>query len=310
MKKGRLIIIIVASFLLVSIVLTCCVIIPVVGKKKMLHPTHETMYMYPHDKGMTYENVTILTSDDVDLKGWWIAPKNMSEPNSNITLIVLHGFSHSKAWMLDHYGDGFYDSGYRMLFIDSRNRGESPDTELGVTWGIDEVKDLRGAVDFVKLQPGVNHSQIVIFAESQGAATLLFYAAAYHDVAAIIPDSSWAEGKAMIIRAYPLRAGFPWFVFGQITISLLERHFGFPFEDISPEIYVGAITTPTYIIHGDADTDIDPADAQTLYDTIPGTTAKQLWVTSGRGHVESYLESNYFSNIETFITSIINNIPL
>jgi dipeptidyl aminopeptidase/acylaminoacyl peptidase len=259
---------------------------------------------------MTYTNVTITTSDNVDLKAWWIEPKNMTDPNSNITLIVLHGFSHSKAWMLDHYGYGFYDSGYRMLFIDSRNRGESPDTELGVTWGIDEKKDLRAAVDFVKAQPSVNDSQIAIFAESQGAATLLFYIAEYNDVAAVIPDSSWSEGKAMIKKAYPMRAGFPWLIFGQITVKLLERHFGFTFEEISPVAIAELITTPTFLIHGDADLDINYEDSQDIYNAIPGTTQKQLWITSGRGHVESYIEPIYFSNIENFIVSIINDVPL
>ncbi len=309
-KIGKIILISISSFLLVSVVLICCVIIPVVGKGRMLHPTPELMYMFPHDKGMTYENVTITAADDVDLKAWWIESKNSTHPNSNITLIVLHGFSHSKAWMLDHYGDGFYNSNYRMLFIDSRNRGESEITELGVTWGIDEVKDLRAAVDFVKAQPEVNDSQVAIFAESQGAATLLFYTAEYNDVAAIIPDSSWSEGKAMIKQAYPMRAGFPWFIFGQITVKLLERHFGFTFEEISPINEVPSITTPTYLIHGDADLDINYEDSQDIFDAIPGTTPKQLWITSGRGHVMSYLEPNYFSNIETFITSVINGIPL
>jgi len=271
----------------------------------MLHPPHETMYKYPHQLGMTYENVTITTEDDINLKGWWIDPFNLTDPNSNVTLIILHGYSHSKAWMLDHYGSGFYSSGYRLLFLDSRNRGESPDTELGVTWGIDEQKDLRAAVDFVKNQPEVNDSQVVIFAESQGAATLLFYTAEYNDIAAIIADSSWAEGKAMIKQGYPIRAGFPWFIFGQITVKLLERHYGYPFEDISPVNVASDITTPTYIIHGKADLDINPADAQALYYAIPVTTVKLLWETVGRGHVESYLEANYFDNIETFI---INNL--
>ena len=304
-KKWKLVIIISSAVLLVLGVLTVTVVIPVVGKTLMLHPKHEEMYMYPHEKGMTYENVTITTSDNVGLKAWWIEPESLADPNSNITLIVLHGFSHSKAWMLDHYGDGFYDSGYRMLFIDSRNRGESPDTELGVTWGIDEKKDLRAAVDFVKDQPEVNDSQVAIFAESQGAATLIFYTAEYNDVAAIIPDSSWAEGKAMIKQAYPIRAGFPWFIFGQITIKMLENHFGFPFEDISPINHMVTITTPTYLIHGQVDTNYPPSHCQDLHDALPDSTNKEIWITPNRDHVESYLELNYFSNIEDFITSNI-----
>ncbi|HUT80646.1 MAG TPA: alpha/beta fold hydrolase [Candidatus Bathyarchaeia archaeon] len=271
----------------------------------MLHPDHEAMYLYPHDLSMVYENVTFTTSDSLDLSGWYIEPKNTSDPSSNITLIVLHGATHSKAWMLDHYGEGFYDSNYRLFFFDSRNRGESPDTELGLTWGIDEVKDIRAAVDYVKNQPEVNDSQVFIFAESQGAATLLFYAAQYNDVAGIIADSSWGFGDKMIKQAYPVRSGFPWPIFGQITIKMMENHYGFTFADISPAVNATDITIPTYIIHGNDDIDIDPNCSTAIYNAIPVTTTKLLWRVDGRAHVESYLESDYFSRIAQFIIDLL-----
>lgn len=280
-------------------------IIPLIGKNTMLHPAHEAMYVYPHDYDMTYENVTITTSDGLGLKGWFIDPKNSSAPNSNITIIVLHGATHSKAFMLDHYGEGFYDLDYRLLFFDSRNRGESPDTLLGLTWGIDEVKDVQAVVNYTKHQPGVNASQIVLFAESQGAATILFYTAMYNDVAAIIADSSWAYGDLMIRQAYPMRSGFPWAIFGQITIAKMETHYGYSFADISPANVVYNITIPTYIIHGNADLDINPEDATIIYNALNNTASKLLWRVDDRGHVEVYLEPNYFTNIQQFINNNI-----
>ena len=271
----------------------------------MLYPDREEMYMYPHQLGMTYENITFSTGDSLYLKGWYIEPINTTNPNANTTIIVLHGASHSKAWMLDHYGQGLYDKGYRLFFFDSRNRGESNKSALGLTWGIDEVKDVRAAVDYVKAQPEVNSSAVVIFAESQGAATILFYTAQYNDVAAIIADSSWAYGDLMIKQAYPRRSGFPWVIFGQITIALLESHYGFTFADISPANVAYNITVPTYIIHGNDDLDINPEDSTIIYNEIPGTTSKLLWRVDGRGHVEAYLELDYFSRITQFITTNI-----
>ncbi len=291
--------------LVVSGALVVFVIIPVVGKNTMLHPAHELMTYYPNELEMTYSNVTIPTSDGLDLKGWYIDPQDLNDPNSNITLIVLHGATHSKSWMLEHYGEGFYNQGYRMLFFDSRNRGESPDTELGLTWGLDEVKDIRAAVDYVKNQPEVNDSQVVIFAESQGAATLLFYAAEYNDVAAIIADSSWAFGDLMIKRAYPMRSGFSWAIFGQITIAMMEKHYGFTFADISPANVCVNITIPTYIIHGKDDLDIDPEDSLTIYTALINSISRTLWRVNGRGHVEAYLESDYFTRFNQFLIDYI-----
>ena len=302
MKKWLKLTLVISSIvLIISGSLVVFVIIPVVGKNTMLHPEHEPMSIYPHDLGMTYSNVTIPTSDGLDLLGWYVEPKDPLNSNSNITLIVLHGATHQKSFMLDHYGQGFYDEGFRLLFFDSRNRGESPDTEMGLTWGLEEVKDIRAAVDFLHSQPEVNASQIAIFAESQGAATLLFYTAQYNDVAAIIADSSWAYGDQMIRRAYPMRSGFPWIIFGQITIAMMESHYGFTFADISPASVASSITTPTYIIHGNDDEDIDPEDSTTIHNALTNAEDKLLWRVDGRNHVEAYLETDYFSNIAQFI---------
>ena len=302
MRRKKIILVSIISFLILSGAAVCFLIIPIVGKNTMLYPEHEAMYMWPHEKSMIYENVTLQTSDNLDLLGWYIEPINYTNPNSNITIIVLHGATHSKAWMLDHYGTGLYNQGYRLLFFDSRNRGESPNTDLGLTWGLDEVKDVKAAVDFIKAQPEVNDSAVVLFAESQGAATILFYTAIYNDIGAIIADSSWAYGDEMIRQAYPMRSGFPWIIFGQITVALMEKHYGFTFADISPATVVNNITVPTYIIHGYADLDINPEDATTIKNLLPVTTSKLLWTVEGRGHVEAYLEPDYFINLAQFIT--------
>ena len=232
-------------------------------------------------------------------------PINTTNPNCNTTIIVLHGATHSKAFMLDHYGLGFYEQGFRLLFFDSRNRGESPDTDLGLTWGIDEVKDVKAAVEFTKAQSEVNSSRVIIFAESQGAATILFYTAKYNDISAIIADSSWAYGEQMIKQAYPMRSGFPWIIFGQITIAMLENHYGYTFADISPVEVAYNISTPTFLIHGNSDLDINPADSTVIFDKIPVSTPKFLWRVDGRGHVEVYLEPDYFTRITQFINDNI-----
>ncbi len=253
---------------------------------------------------MTYENVTFSTSDGLVLKGWYIEPQNSSKPESNITVIVIHGQGSSKSFMLDHYGQELFDVGYRLLFFDSRYHGESPDAEFGLSYGINEVKDIRAAVDYAKAQPEVNGSHVILLAESMGAATTLFYTARYNDVAGIIVDSSWAMGDAMIEQLWPVVSGLPWFIFGQITVAMLESHYGFTFADISPAINATTITTPTFIVHGLADISISYDDADLIYDALPSSLLKEIWTYPGRGHVESYLEPNYFINIANFITTI------
>jgi dipeptidyl aminopeptidase/acylaminoacyl peptidase len=306
MKKWlKIALISISIVLVISGSLVTFLIIPIIIKNTMLHPDHEAMYMLPQDLGMTYDNVTFTTSDGLALKGWYVEPINYTTTNSNITVIVMHGASHSKAFMLDHYGNGLYNLGYRLFFFDSRNRGESPDTEIGITWGIEEIKDVKAAVNYVKAQPEVNASQVVLFAESQGAATILFYTAKYNDVAAIIADSSWAYGHEMIRRALPIRSGFPWVIFGQITVALTEKQYGYTFADISPAAVAYNITVPTFIIHGNEDLDINPEDATTIYNALTSLSEKVLWRIDNRGHVEAYLEPSYFNNITQFISNYL-----
>ncbi|MHA1187109.1 MAG: hypothetical protein ACTSSK_09600, partial [Candidatus Heimdallarchaeota archaeon] len=64
------------------------------------------------------------------------------------------------------------------------------------------------------------------------------------------------------------------------------------------------ITTPTYIIHGLADLSISPDSADIILAALPISTLNDIWKTPGRDHVESYLESNYFTNVADFIVTI------
>jgi len=107
----------------------------------------------------------------------------------------------------------------------------------------------------------------------------------------------------MIKRAYPNRSGFPWAIFGQITVAMMERHYGFTFADISPVIVAHNISVPTYIIQGNDDIDFNPEDSTLINNTLPLLTQKLLWRVDGRGHVEAYLEPTYFTRISQFITN-------
>lgn len=280
-------------------------VFPLVGKRAMLHPPHEAPYLTPGDMGMAHERVHLPTGDGLELVAWLVAPKDPGHPNAEITVVVLHGTSHSKAWMLDHYGRGLHAHGYQLLFVDGRQRGESPETPAGFTWCVEEVKDVTAAVDWLTGTRGVPRDRVVLFGESAGAATVLCYGATHAPVGAIIEDSGWAFGDAMIRRAYPARSGLPWRVIGQRTVKLLERHYGFTFAEISPGKLVPDLQTPTMLVHGNADRDIDPEDASRLQELIPASTPTELWRVDGRGHVEAYLEPDYFARVARFVETHI-----
>ena len=87
MKKWlKITLISLSLFILVFGSLLVFSIIPMIGKNIMLHPPRKDKVVFPHEYGMTYENVTVTTSDGLGLKGWFIEPKNSSAPNSNTTI--------------------------------------------------------------------------------------------------------------------------------------------------------------------------------------------------------------------------------
>lgn len=83
MNKRNKILVGVFVFLIISASVVCFIVIPFVGKGTMLHPDHESMYKYPQELGMTYDNITFSTSDSLDLKGWFVEPINTTNSNAN-----------------------------------------------------------------------------------------------------------------------------------------------------------------------------------------------------------------------------------
>ncbi|MHA1346930.1 MAG: hypothetical protein ACTSVO_07870 [Candidatus Heimdallarchaeaceae archaeon] len=84
---------------------------------------------------------------------------------------------------------------------------------------------------------------------------------------------------------------------------LYPQELGMIYENIT--FSTSDIIVPTYLIHGNADLDINPEDSTIIFNELPGSTVKLLWRVDDRGHVEAYLEQDYFSRVTQFITDKI-----
>ena len=140
----------------------------------------------PLDYGMDYQDVNILTPDNIRLSAWLISPKN----NKDHTIIINHALTTTRYGALKGLDNvsveylpmvkHLYDEGYNVLFYDQRGQGDS-DGGLGknqvgkqapVGAGMTEWQDVIGAVQYVKHHPKLKNNQISFIAHCMGANAL------------------------------------------------------------------------------------------------------------------------------------------
>lgn len=137
----------------------------------------------PSDYGLEYEDVSFAASDGVTLRGWLITG------GTNKIIIQSHygvqssrsgytpeGKGRPRMWTEDipfmKHVKYLVDEGYSVLVYDFRNHGDSDAGTSGwVTWGPEESKDVRAAVDFVSNHPVYKDSDIGLLSICMGAAS-------------------------------------------------------------------------------------------------------------------------------------------
>ncbi|HJO01635.1 MAG TPA: alpha/beta hydrolase, partial [Candidatus Woesearchaeota archaeon] len=102
----------------------------------------------PESFKLKYEDVTFESSDGLKLKGWFIP-----SDKSNDTIIVMHGYPTNKADVLPF--SMFLLKKFNVFLFDFRSFGESEGSYT--TAGYKEVKDLDGAVKYLKSRKNVKN---------------------------------------------------------------------------------------------------------------------------------------------------------
>lgn len=137
----------------------------------------------PADHGIAYEDVTLTTSDNVTIKGWWMpdaTPPGIDDFTGEVidtqgVIILVHGANSNRT---DPYANayGLFKLLTRMrhhvLAIDLRNSGDSGAWGSGkLDWGEAEALDVLAAVDYA-YEHG-NGEPIIPFGISMGGAAAI-----------------------------------------------------------------------------------------------------------------------------------------
>tara|TARA_Y100000310_G_scaffold253782_1_gene260731 strand:+ start:830 stop:1690 length:861 start_codon:yes stop_codon:yes gene_type:complete len=232
-----------------------------------IHPPRYYESKTPQNYDLHYENVSFKTSDQIKIKGWLI-PSQTAQG----TVIIGHGYPFDKGNILPVAK--FLHPDYNLLFYDHRYFGESEG--LITTVGVRETKDVEAAVQFVHHKFG-NRKPVALYGFSLSASAMLM---AQPPVEAIIADSPYANLEKMIAQIYfyfgPLK-----YPFVKVTSILGEIFFNIKPENVSPMKSVAQSKIPTFVIHGEKDSQISVKNSYLLKESNPKIN---LWIIEGSDH--------------------------
>jgi uncharacterized protein len=231
----------------------------------------------PATYGMTYQDVRFpARGGDLEIAGWYIP-----QAGSNRAIVIVHGKDGSRNTNFDgrvfEIVTALYQHGFAVLMIDLRGHGQSGDAHF--SFGLNERRDIEGAVDWLKTQ-GFAAGSVGLLGISLGAAASIGAAADDPDIGALVADSAYPAIYPVIQRAWSGVSHLPdAFLPGMRLMHRLI--FGYDIASSRPVDEIGKIASPVLLIHGTADTFIPIDEARQLKASAP---TAELWEVPGATH--------------------------
>lgn len=247
------------------------------------HPTAE-IPLTPADAGWIFEDLTLSTSDGVNINAWFV-------PVENARGVVL--FCHGNAGNIGHRLDSiriFRDLGLSVLIFDYRGFGlsEGRPSEAGT------YLDVRAAWDFLVEEKGVEPWRIVIFGRSLGGAVAAHLAAQLAQeqdqkqdqeqaMGALILESAFTSLPDMAARLYPY---LPVRWLAKYSYNTLGR--------------IRDVHAPVLVVHSPGDEIVPFAHGQALYAAAP---EPRMFLEISGGHNSGFLTSGavYVDGLSAFL---------
>jgi dipeptidyl aminopeptidase/acylaminoacyl peptidase len=278
-KWLRAVALIIAPFVLIYVIAK-----PLVHSYFLAHLPRRVAVLTEREAGRSIERVAFRATDGVELVGWFVPGDGNGD---GATIVVSHGSGASGS--VAYPGVAFLSRvGYNLFVLDHRAHGQSGGKAS--TLGPHEVRDLRGAVAYLRSRPDVDPDRIGAMGCSMGSGVVIGAAAEDPSIKAVVAEAVYADMVEL------------WYRFGYVGVRGTPIHWswGRPLrwgmwlwtgEDVAafkPVEQIGRISPRSVlIIHGEHDNAAcTVADARRLYQAAE--RPKELWIVPGAGHCQAH----------------------
>lgn len=229
----------------------------------------------PADHGLAYEDVSLTTSDGVNLAAWYV-PNDAGRG----TVIYCHGHTNHRGQMLDQAAF-LHENGFRGVLFDFRRHGDS-DGDL-TTFGYYEWRDVQAALRYAVDKRG-EEGPVILWGISMGAATALLAASEESGIDAVIAESSFYAASETLRSDLSRMFGLPTVPFGFLTGTITELRVGIEIDSLDIGRAVSGLRdVSVLLVGGTADRRMPLSNNDRLYEKIPGAN-KEIYVAEGATH--------------------------
>jgi pimeloyl-ACP methyl ester carboxylesterase len=225
--------------------------------------------------GFRAEDVTLRASDGIALEAYFLpAPGRPA-------VLLLHGNGNCKADMAK-YARFLRPAGYAVLAFDFRGQGNSEGTR--VTYGREELRDVRAALDFLE---AASYDSIALIGTSLGGGIAILAGARFDDVDAVVADAAFSDVEG-VVRHQARRRGLGLPPLAMSALMSLVRfdatlRYRSNYLPCDPVDVVGEIAPrPLLIVHGDRDTYIPVSQARR--NAREAGVGSEFWILEGHSH--------------------------
>lgn len=249
------------------------------GSHDVMWPDLNRNTARPTDFGMPYEDV-FFDADLKRLKGWYIPA---ATPTDKV-VIFQPGHGDNKSKYLGEFVP-WLRTKYNVLTFDFRGCGESPRAPSSL--GYYETREVLQAIHVARR---LGNTSVGLMGISMGGASVLNAGAIDKSVKGVVSDAAFADWyHAFHQRIRNARYPLP----GPVAVSIeqtLNIRLGVPGagKKTSPLRQIaGWQGRPVFLIHGTADDQTTPDNAELLYAAAPAP--RTLWMVPGAGHAKAHL---------------------
>lgn len=220
-------------------------------------------------RDLPHQEVAFPARDGTRLSGWYVP-----HPRARGAILLCHGIYSTRMAMLSK-ARLLHRWGYASLLFDFRGRGQS---QGDCTIGFLEHLDVLGGLDFLRSQvPGL---PLAGLGESLGASSLLQAMAAEGGLRCACLEACFASLEEAVAARAPRRQ------VGAIA-RRLERTYGLPILEVSPQEHVRRVEQPLLFIHDSLDWCVPLEASRRLARAAAGPS--QLWVAPWTLHTRAAL---------------------